>query len=88
MYLNQEEVYKIIISHISINKPNINRLLSVWLGEKQNYNEMNISPRELNSKFLALSKVSKYLPNLIIIIFIFSPPIPFARPISLTIIIW
>jgi len=57
MYLNHEDVYKMIISHISIKKPQINKLLSDWLGEKDN-NAMNVSPRDLNTKFLSLSKVN------------------------------
>jgi len=57
MYLNHEDVYKMIISHISIKKPQINKLLSDWLGEKD-YNAMNVSPRDLNTKFLSLSKVN------------------------------
>jgi hypothetical protein len=48
-----------IIGHISIKKPLINKLLSDWLGEKD-YGAMNVSPRDLNSKFLSLSKVIKY----------------------------
>lgn len=57
MYLNNEDVYKMIISHISIKKPAINKLLSDWLAEKD-YNAMNVSPRDLNSKYLSLSKAS------------------------------
>ena len=56
MYLNHDDVYKMIISHISIKKPMINKLLSNWL-EKKDYNAMNVSPRDLNSKFLSLSAV-------------------------------
>jgi len=56
MYLNPEDVYKLVIGHITSIKPKINDQLSSWL-KGCDYNAMNVSPRDLNYKFSLLSKV-------------------------------
>jgi len=56
MYLNPEDVYNLVIGHITSIKPKINDQLSSWL-KGCDYNAMNVSPRDLNYKFSLLSKV-------------------------------
>ncbi len=57
MYLNNDQVYNLIIQNLSLIKPEINELLKKWLIGKDG-NALNITPREVNTRFQLLSKVS------------------------------
>ena len=69
MLLNCEETFKIIISYLSIEHTALEINLSkylVYIGK--NNNVLNIQPKELNSKYVELSKVSHPLFILLFLI--------------------